>query len=77
MKTLTRSSCFIGKSNWDFHGFSSSYLDDLRFYNRSLTQIEIQQLMNQVCKNVLKFITLSLFLIKLIKNPGNNKWRCI
>ena len=52
MKTLTRSSCLIGKSNFAGDGFSSSFLDDLRFYNKSLNQIEIQQLMNQVCKNI-------------------------
>jgi len=50
MKTLTRANCLIGKSNWAGDEFSSSFLDDLRFYNRSLTQTEIQQLMNQVCK---------------------------
>ncbi len=50
MKTLTRSNCFIGKSNYASDGVSSSFLDDLRFYNKSLTQTEIQQLMNQVCK---------------------------
>jgi hypothetical protein len=56
MKTLTRTNCFIGKGNWAGDGFSSSYLDDLRFYNKSLTQTEIQQLMNQVCKNVLQIL---------------------
>ena len=51
MKTLTRSNCFIGKSNWAGQGVSSSFLDDFRFYNKSLTQTEIQQLMNQVCRS--------------------------
>lgn len=45
--TLSRSNCFIGKSNSANDGFSSSYLDDLRFYNKSLTQVEILELMNQ------------------------------
>ena len=44
---LTRTNCFIGKSNWEGDGFSQSYLDDLRFYNKNLTQTEIVSLMNQ------------------------------
>jgi hypothetical protein len=47
---LTRSNCFIGKSNWADccgDGFSSSILDELRFYNKSLTQSEILELMYQ------------------------------
>ena len=64
MKTLTRSNCFIGKSNWGGYGFSSSFLDDLRFYNKSLTQTEIQQLMNQVCE---KFF-LILLILELLKS---------
>ena len=36
---------FIGKSNWNANGYSSSYLDDLRFYNVSLTQAQINGLM--------------------------------
>jgi hypothetical protein len=45
---LSRSKCYIGKSNWlsNGDGYSSSYLDDLRFYNKSLTQVEILELMN-------------------------------
>jgi hypothetical protein len=43
---LSRSFCFIGKSNWATDGYSSSYLDDLRFYNKSLTLVEILELMN-------------------------------
>jgi hypothetical protein len=43
---INRTKCFIGKSNWAGNGFSKSYLDDLRFYNKSLTQEEILQLMN-------------------------------
>jgi hypothetical protein len=44
---FSRSKCFIGKSNWPTDGYSYSYLDELRFYNKSLTQQEIIQLMNQ------------------------------
>jgi hypothetical protein len=43
---LSRSNCYIGKSNWVHDGYSHSYLDDLRFYNKSLTQEEIIELMN-------------------------------
>jgi hypothetical protein len=44
--TQSSNSCYIGKSNWPDNGYSSSYLDDLRFYNKSLTQDEIIELMN-------------------------------
>jgi len=47
LSTLTRANCYIGKSAWPNDGYSSSYLDDLRFYNVSLTQTEIAELMNQ------------------------------
>ena len=55
MSSIQRSNCFIGRSNWP-DGYSSSYLDDLRFYNKSLNQSEILQLMNQnvtTCKLLL------------------------
>jgi hypothetical protein len=42
---VSRSKCYIGKSNWP-DGYSSSHLDDLRFYYKSLTQEEIIELMN-------------------------------
>jgi hypothetical protein len=49
LPTVNRTQCFIGKS---FNapigdGYSNSYIDDLRFYNKALTQAEILQLMNQ------------------------------
>ncbi len=47
LPTLLRNSCYIGKSNWPTDGFSSSYLDDLRFYNKSLNANEILELFNQ------------------------------
>jgi hypothetical protein len=43
---VSRSNCYIGKSAWPGDGYSSSYLEDLRFYNKSLTQEEIIELMN-------------------------------
>jgi hypothetical protein len=42
-----RTKCYIGKSNLASDGFSSSYLDDLKFYNKSLTQEEILDIMDQ------------------------------
>ena len=43
----SRSMCYIGKSVKTTIGYSSSYLDELRFYNKSLSQTEIDDLMNQ------------------------------
>ena len=42
---VTRSKNYIGKSNFDWDGNSSSLVDDLRIYNRCLNDIEIQNLM--------------------------------
>jgi len=44
---LSRSKCYIGKSNMPSNGYSSSYVDDLRFYNKSLGK-EIIELMNYI-----------------------------
>ena len=44
--SLNRTKNFIGKSNWAADGFSDSLLDDLRFYNTSLNQTEIMDIMN-------------------------------
>ena len=55
---LIRSNNFIGKSNWN-DGYSSSHLDDLRFYNKCLNQLEIIDLMNENCK---KFSFYNLFI---------------
>ena len=52
LPTLNRTKNYIGKSNWASDGYSSSYLDDLRFYNKSLSQSEIYQLMNENSKQV-------------------------
>ena len=54
LPTIIRNANYIGKSCNTAYGYSSSYLDDLRFYNKSLTQMEIQQIMNQnfTCKNI-------------------------
>jgi len=45
---IWRNNCYIGKSNWAQDEYSNSYLDDLRFYNKSLTQEEILELMNYI-----------------------------
>jgi hypothetical protein len=52
--TLVRANNYFGKSNWISDGFSSSYLDDVRFYNISLTQSQINDIMmlNYSCTNV-------------------------
>jgi hypothetical protein len=49
MPTLSRTNCYIGKSNWA-NGYSSSYIDDLKFFNKSFTQNEIVELMDQNLK---------------------------
>ena len=49
MPSMTRSACFVGKNPWN-QGSSSSYLDDLRFYNKSLSLCEINDLMKNTCK---------------------------
>ncbi len=55
MPMITRTNCFIGKSSWAADGVSFSYIDSLRFYNISLTQSQIIELMNQIdTGNVLK-----------------------
>ena len=43
---VQRTNNFFGKSNWQGDGFSWSYLDDIRFYNISLNQSQIIDLMN-------------------------------
>ena len=45
---VQRANNFFGNSNYLSDGVSSSYLDDIRFYNISLTQTQIIDLMNDV-----------------------------
>ena len=63
LPTITRNANYFGKSCNPSYGYSSSYLDDLRFYNKSLTQMEIQQLMNQnlTCKYLFLFLNFFYF----------------
>jgi hypothetical protein len=44
---IQRTKCFVGKSNWLEDDFSSFHLDELRFYNKSLSQEEINLLMKE------------------------------
>jgi hypothetical protein len=44
---VQRASNFFGKSHYPNDGFSWSYLDEIRFYNLSLTQSQIIDLMNE------------------------------
>jgi len=44
---ITRSYNYIGKSYNPLHEYSWSFIDDLRFYNKSLTPEVILELMNQ------------------------------
>ena len=44
-ENVTRGSNFIGKGNWANNGPSYSYLDELRIYNRALSEYEISLLM--------------------------------
>ena len=44
---ITRLYNYIGKSYNPSHKYSWSFIDDLRFFNKSLTQEEILELMNQ------------------------------
>jgi hypothetical protein len=44
---IARLNNYIGKSFHPSHGYSWSFIDDLRFYNKSLSQSEILELMNK------------------------------
>jgi hypothetical protein len=47
LPSMIRVNNYIGKSNWAVDGYTDSYVDDLRFYRISLTQSQINTLMNQ------------------------------
>lgn len=40
-KNLTRTFCYIGKSNWASDSLANAYFDDIKIYNRALSQNEI------------------------------------
>ena len=41
--SITRTMNYFGQSNWPGNGYSSSYLDDIKFYSLSLTQSQINE----------------------------------
>ena len=43
---IQRSSSYCGKSNWGVDGYSTSYVDQLQFYNQALSQGQIQTIMS-------------------------------
>ena len=43
---VTRSNCFIGKSNWPSNTLANSRFDDIMFFNSALVQSQIALLMN-------------------------------
>ena len=45
---VTRATNYIGKSNWPGDGISSSIIDDLRFYNRCLSDTDLTNLMSLI-----------------------------
>jgi len=47
LPVVNRAYNYIGKSFDSYDGYSSSIIDDLRFYNKCLTQTEILELMNE------------------------------
>lgn len=44
---VTRTSNFIGRSNWSSDSYYAGSMDDLRMYNRALSASEVQQLYTQ------------------------------
>ena len=50
-RNINRTSNYVGKSNLNGHGNLWADLDDLRFYNRSMTQAEVNYLFLQQIKN--------------------------
>ena len=47
LSVVNRAFNYIGKSFDAYDGYSSSIIDDLRFYNKCLTQTEILELKNE------------------------------
>ena len=43
-RNVNRTECYVGKSNWLDNPNQNAHLDDLRIYNRSLNETEIDQL---------------------------------
>jgi hypothetical protein len=47
-QSISRSNCYVGKSNFVQDGYSNSILDDLRFYNKSLSKCELDLLIKNL-----------------------------
>ncbi len=45
-RAVTRTTAYIGRSNWSGDGLAVAYVDDLKIFNRSLTDFELQRVMN-------------------------------
>ena len=56
LPNIFRTNCYIGRSNWP-DGYSWSLLDDLRFYNKSLNQTEITDIMNNKTVGTDQYLT--------------------
>jgi hypothetical protein len=67
MSAMSRSYCYFGKSAWSADGYSGSSIDDLRFYNVSLTQSEVIQLMNQNNTGDLIFLLKPLYWLQVFR----------
>ena len=56
LPSLVRMYNYIGKPFSSTFGYSWSYLDDLKFFNKSLNQSEISSLMNENQTSTFNFI---------------------
>ena len=48
-RNVTRTNCYIGKSNWAEDGFSDGLVDEFKIYNRCFTASEILAANNTAC----------------------------
>ncbi len=44
-RAVTRTTAYIGRANWN-DGLAVAYFDDLKIFNRSLTDFELKRVMN-------------------------------
>lgn len=47
MRLITRTSCFLGKSNWATDGFANAAYDDFAIWSRQLTENEIRSMASE------------------------------
>jgi len=50
--SLIRTNNYIGQSNWATDGYSSTYLEELRFYNICLNPMQILSIMNETSGSI-------------------------